>query len=590
MVLSTASKTVILTNLFGVLLFSLTGVFLTNCTQKGKLPEGDPDNGGLFLSEGFEAVVVVDSIGKARHLAVNENGDIYVKLTTGGRNAGNAALRDTDNDGKADSVAYFGDYQEEGGYGPNSMRIYNDYVYFSTKEAVYRNKLTPGKLVPESKIELILRDDYKVEHIAKTLAFDGEGHMYVAFGSTSNVCQEVNREPGSLGQNPCAELAEHAGIWQFDANKTNQTKKNGIRYATGIRSVIAMDWSHGSNSLYALQHGRDDLKRTWPSLYTDWQSAMLPAEEFFKVEQGMDGGWPYYYYDQIQNKKLLNPEYGGDGKKEGRGASYAQPLIGFPGHWAPNDLLFYTGNQFPERYKNGAFIAFHGSANRTSYPQSGYIVCFVPFKNGTPSGPWEVFADGFAKKDTILSSSDAVYRPMGLAEGPDGSLYIGDDVKGKIWRVMFKGSKENFGKTQLAEMEKRKTGIAIRTPDEVKDNLAVGMAGGGEKIYNSYCISCHQKDGQGDGNRFPPLNGSEWVNGDKERLINVLLKGLQGPVKVKGKSFEGVMPKHDFMSDADIAKVLTYTRLNFTNSSGIIQEAEVAAARKKLNPGTWGKK
>lgn len=570
--------------------FLLISISFITCNSREKLPDGDVDNAGLILPEGFDAVVVVDSIGNARHLAVNKNGDIYVKLTTGARNTGNIALRDVDHDGKADTIARFGDYQEESGYGPNSMRIYNDYLYFSTKGAVYRNKLTPGKLVPESKIERILTDDYKVEHIAKTLAFDGDGHMYVAFGSTSNVCQEMNREPGSLGQTPCAELAEHAGIWRFDANKTDQTKKDGMRYATGIRSVIAMEWSHANNSLFALQHGRDDLKRTWPALYTEWQSAMLPAEEFFKVAEGMDGGWPYYYYDQLQNKKLLSPEYGGDGKKTGKAASYAQPLIGFPGHWAPNDLHFYTGNQFPERYKNGAFIAFHGSAGRTSYPQSGYIVCFVPFKNGAPSGPWEVFADGFARKDTIVSSSDAVYRPMGLAEGPDGSLYISDDVKGKIWRIMFKGDKENFGVAQLAEMEKRKTEIGIKTPDEVKDNLATGMASGGEKIYESYCISCHQSDGKGDGNRFPPLNGSEWVNGNKERLISVLLKGLEGPVTVKGKSFEGVMPKHDFMPDADIAKVLSYVRLNFGNHSGIIREAEVAAIRKKLKAGAGGKK
>ena len=563
-------------------LFSLISIFFTTCNSKEKLPDGDVDNGGLILPGGFDAVVVVDSIGNARHLAVNENGDIYVKLTTGARNTGNIALRDVDHDGKADSIARFGDYQEESGYGPTSMRIHNDYLYFSTKGAIYRNKLTPGKLVPESKIERILSDKYEVEHIAKTLAFDGDGHMYVSFGSTSNVCQEMNRAPGSLGQTPCAELAEHAGIWRFDANKTDQTKKDGMRYATGIRSAIAMEWSQANNSLFALQHGRDDLMRTWPSLYTEWQSAMLPAEEFFKVGEGMDGGWPYYYYDQLQNKKLLSPEYGGDGKKTGKATSYAQPLIGFPGHWAPNDLHFYTGDQFPERYKNGAFIAFHGSAGRTSYPQSGYIVAFVPFKNGAPSGPWEVFADGFAKKDTILSSSDAAYRPMGLAEGPDGSLYIGDDVKGKIWRIMYKGNKENFGTTQLAEMEKRKTAIGIKTPDEVKDNLAIGILGDGEKIYKSYCISCHQSDGKGDGNRFPPLNGSEWVNGDKERLVNVLLKGLEGPITVKGKSFEGVMPRHDFLPDADIAKVLSYLRLNFSNHSDLIREAEVATIRKKL--------
>lgn len=574
-------RTIITTKLWALVLLLLVNIFFTGCNKKEKLPKGDMDNGGLFLPDAFEAVVVVDSIGNARHLAVNKNGDIYVKLTKSAQQSGSVALRDVNNDGKADSINYFGDYKEDAGYGANSMVIHNGYIYFSTKEAIYRNKLTPGKLVPESKTELILTDDYKVEHIAKTLAFDDDEHMYVAFGSTSNVCQVSNREPESVGEGPCAELAEHAGIWRFDANKTNQTKKDGIRYATGLRSIIAMDWNHADNTLYAVQHGRDDLKRTWPALYTDWQSAMLPSEEFFKVKEGMDGGWPYYYYDQLQNKKLLSPEYGGDGKKEGKGASYAQPLIGFPGHWAPNDLCFYTGDQFPERYKNGAFIAFHGSAGRVPYPQSGFIVCFVPFENGVATGKWEIFADGFAQRDTILNSKDAVYRPMGLANGPEGSLYISDDVKGKIWRVMFKGDKKNFGITKLAKMENRKMSISIKTPDEVRDNLSAGMGIGGEKIYNTYCISCHQANGKGDGNRFPPLDGSEWVNGDKEKLINVLLKGLTGTITVKTQSFDGVMPKHDFMSDADIAKVLTYIRISFTNNASAIHEQDVINVRNK---------
>ena len=255
--------------LFKLVFFLLIGGFFSRCNEKSNLPKGDIDNGGLFLPGGFEAVVVVDSIGNARHLAVNKNGDIYVKLTGANQNAGNAAIRDINNDGKADSIAWFGDYQVEGGYGPTSMRIYKDYLYFSTKGAVYRNKLTPGKLIPESKIELVLTDKYVTEHIGKALTFDDDGHMYVGFGSISNACQVINRAPESLGQNPCAELDEHAGIWRFDANKLGQTQKDGIRYATGLRSVMAMDWNHATNSLFALQHGRDDLHRTWPLLYSE---------------------------------------------------------------------------------------------------------------------------------------------------------------------------------------------------------------------------------------------------------------------------------------------------------------------------------
>jgi glucose/arabinose dehydrogenase len=167
---------------------------------------------------------------------------------------------------------------------------------------------------------------------------------------------------------------------------------------------------------------------------------------------------------------MLAPEYGGDGQKEATG--YADPLIGLPAHWAPNDLLFYKGSQFPERYKKGAFIAFHGSTNRTPYPQAGYIVAFVPFENGKPTGTWEVFADGFAGVDLISSKEDAQYRPMGLAEGPDGALYISDSKKGKIWCVRFTGNTSAFGEAQLAGMENRKGSSYLRPPDEKTDNLS----------------------------------------------------------------------------------------------------------------------
>jgi glucose/arabinose dehydrogenase len=92
---------------------------------------------------------------------------------------------------------------------------------------------------------------------------------------------------------------------------------------------------------------------------------------------------------------------------------------------------------FPERYRNGAFIAFHGSWNRAPEEQEGYYVVFVPFEGKIPSGDWEIFADGFAGVERINSPSDAKYRPCGLAQGPDGSLFVTDDVKGRVWRIMY---------------------------------------------------------------------------------------------------------------------------------------------------------
>ncbi|MFM9075624.1 MAG: PQQ-dependent sugar dehydrogenase, partial [Bacteroidota bacterium] len=193
------------------------------------------------------------------------------------------------------------------------------------------------------------------------------------------------------------------------------------------------------------------------------------AEEFMQVKEGNDFGWPYGYFDHKKGKRMLAPEYGGDGVKEASG--YQDPMMGMPAHWAPNDLLFYKGTQFPERYTRGAFVAFHGSTNRNPYPQGGYVVAFLPFEEGKPTGKWEVFADGFAGRDTLRTMEQAKFRPMGLAEGPDGSLYISESKKGRIWRVVFTGNRDQFGSAELATMEARKTVSYLRDPDAVADLL-----------------------------------------------------------------------------------------------------------------------
>jgi glucose/arabinose dehydrogenase len=172
-------------------------------------------------------------------------------------------------------------------------------------------------------------------------------------------------------------------------------------------------------------------------LYSEDDGVNLPAEEFFLIKEGADCGWPYCYYDNAKDMKLLAPEYGGNHKIQGRCETKTKPIVIFPAHYAPNDLLFYTGNQFPLKYKNGAFIAFHGSWNRSPQEQKGYNVVFVPFNGELPSGNWEVFADGFSGVSVIKSPQDAKYRPCGLAQGPDGSLYIVDDRKGKVWRISY---------------------------------------------------------------------------------------------------------------------------------------------------------
>ncbi len=395
----------------------------------------DPNNGGISLPAGFCATVFADDLGVARHMVVNGNGDVYVALQSPHAGGGIVALRDSTGDGHADIIKYFG---TESGTG---ISIHNGYLYFASDTEVLRYRLIPGQLLPDPHPQVVISGfPEQHEHAPKTIALDDKGHIYVNVGAPSNACQHEDRVPGSPGINPCPLLVQHGGIWVFDADRLNQIfGEDGSRYATGIRNAVAISWNTPVSALYATLMGRDQLYDNWPKLYSAQQSAELPAEEFVLIRRGNDFGWPYCYYDQLQNKRVLAPEYGGDGRKTGDCAGYGKPLLAFPGHWAPEAVLFYSSRLFPPAYGHGAFISFHGSWNRAPLPQAGYKVVFVPFKGITPAGGYQVFADGFAGETPILSPGTARYRPMGLAQGPDGALYIGDTQHGRIWRVIYTG-------------------------------------------------------------------------------------------------------------------------------------------------------
>ena len=561
--------------------FLLVGLAFAACRH----PEPDQDV-RLVLPEGFQAQVVVDSIGPARHIAVRSNGDLYVKLRRSGDGGSIVALRDTTGDYRADVIERFGAFADEPGGYHTEAKIHEGHLYVSTQLKVYRYRLTPDLLVPAHPPDTLIVDDHAHgvhEHITKPVAFDDQGHMYVPYGAPNNACQEPKRTPGVPGRDPCPDLEDHGGIWRYDKQGLNQTQADGHRFATGLRSIVAMDWNPVDGRLYAVMHGRDDVHRLWPNLFSQWQNALLPAEEFVRVTEGTDFGWPYCYYDQLQGQKVLAPEYGGDGQTVGRCNAFDAPLVGFPGHFAPNDLMFYRGDQFPAHYRNGAFIAFHGSTIRNPYPQAGYFVAFVPFEQGTPSGDWEVFANGFAGVDPIENTTDALYRPVGLATGPDGSLYIAESNRGKIWRIAYTGDRDQFGAAQLARMEEEKrTASNIRTPDQEADNLRRDAPLPVEEIYIAYCAPCHQRDGEGAPPRYPPLAGSEWVTGDKARLISVILNGLEGPIEVRGEPYNSTMPQHSFLSDAEVAQVATYVRQHFGNAASAVTAEEIREVRATL--------
>ena len=387
---------------------------------------------GLVLPVGFDAATVAKRLGRARHLVVNTNGDVYIKLERLRNGKGIIRLRDKNGDGTIDDTTGFGNY------GGTGIAIKNDYLYASSNTTVYRYKLNnnePDTAHPEIIVTGLVD---RGQHNSKSIILDNTGNLYVNIGAPSNVCQAQDRQTGAPGQDPCPILEYAGGVWQFKADQQNQSYPQGVRYVTGIRNIVGLDWNNETNTLFMMQHGRDGL--TDYHLYPDSLSVELPAEEMLEAKQsGADFGWPYCFYNQLEGKKVLNPEYGGDAKKVGRCDGVIPPAAAYPGHMAPNALLFYTGNQFPEKYKNGAFIAFHGSWNRAPLNQKGFFVVFQPFKDGKPNGEYEVFASGFAGRQNITNPNQAMYRPCGLAQGPDGSLYVSDDVKGMVWKISFSG-------------------------------------------------------------------------------------------------------------------------------------------------------
>jgi glucose/arabinose dehydrogenase len=390
----------------------------------------DPGNGGLELAPGFCAVVVADSIGRGRHLVVAPNGDILVALRSGrgeGDNGGLLALRDNDGDGRADVMDRFDESRATG------ISLRDGFIYFAPDDAVLRYPFEPGTLGPVGPPDTIVSGfPPHTRHAAKSALVDSDGSLFVNVGGPSNVCEAE----GSPGQDPCPQLERQGGIWRFEAGRIGQTQADGERYATGLRNTFAVTIDP-SGQLFGVQHGRDQLHQSWPALFTEEQGANKPSEELVRIERGDDFGWPYCYHDPELDRLVLSPEYGGDGEQSGLCSEKKGPEFAFPAHWAPEAIVFYTAEQFPARYRNGAFISFHGSWNRAPLPQDGYKVVFLPFESGRPAAEFEVFADGFAGPD--VSPRDALHRPTGLAVGPDGSLYIADDKGGRIWRVFYVG-------------------------------------------------------------------------------------------------------------------------------------------------------
>lgn len=528
-------------------------------------PAGDT---GITLPPGFCATIFADNLGNTRHIAVAADGTVYANTwngssyfrgTTGNPNGFLVAIQDTHHTGKADKITYFGATPAEGSKGGTGIGLYKGFIYAEMNDEIVRYPLAAGSDAPAGKPQVVLSGmPLGGDHPMHPFAINAKGQMFVDMGTATNSCQPKNRQPGVPGNEPCTELETRGGTWLYSADKLDQKFSPAERYATGLRNGMGLSFD-ASGRLFATQHGRDQLLQNWGKLYTDAKmTTELPAEELVLEKQGADFGWPFCYYDNFQKKLVLAPEYGGDGGKAvGVCAGKTAPVAAFPAHWAPNDMTIYNAKAFPAGYQGGAFIAFHGSWNRAPAVQDGFNVVFQPLKDGKASGDYVVFADGFAGPNK--ASGKAIFRPTGVAVGPDGALYISEDTKGRIWKVTYQGPASapvasapapQYG-AQAASGGAETSGLPI-PPGATAAQVAHGQV----VFKGGSCGACHGADAAG-GPVGPPLNtGSPiWTDGSLAAITDLITKGVPTP-----KQYRSPMPPMGGaqLSDDDLAAVSAY--------------------------------
>ncbi|HLG97008.1 MAG TPA: PQQ-dependent sugar dehydrogenase [Bryobacteraceae bacterium] len=397
----------------------------------------EPD--GLILPPGFHASVVAEDLGAVRHLTVRENGDIYVSTAVDKQNSGSGIIAlHLDPSHHSAQVEHFGSVA-----GGTGIRFYKGALYAASASAIYRFRFSGSDALVPGKDPDIIVDGLPAAHPGFNraniaLAFDAKGNMFVALEASANLCTAPDTPEGAppVGLKPCPDLGTRAGVWRFSANKIGQKfPTDGEQLATGIRDISSLDWSPTDGHLYGIMHGRDNTHRFWPNTISAEDDDNI-ADEMHRITKGTDFGWPYTYYDGARKMRLISPEYGGDGKTQAQAGVYSTPVLTFQSpRAAPVDLVFYSGSNFPASYRGGAFVVLHGTRNK-----NGYDLVFVPFNKNGVAGPPTVFVDGFAAFDpSSKTPGRARYRPVGAAIGPDGTLYVLDSQKGRLWRIAYGG-------------------------------------------------------------------------------------------------------------------------------------------------------
>lgn len=384
--------------------------FATPWFRQGPRVVAQPEGADLVVPEGFEVNVFADGLRHARKMALAPNGDVFLAEGNGGQIT---VLRDADGDGVAERRETFA----TGLSRPFGLAFQGGYLYVGNHDAVVRFPYAPGQVTadgpPQHVVDLpasgaALDQDTAdrlgidvsrtrgYNHWTRNLVFGPDGRkLYVAIGSATNA---------TPGDDP-----RRAAINEYDADGSGHRV-----YASGLRNPVGMAFHPGTRVLWTAVQERDHLG---DDLVPDFVTSVVDGGFY---------GWPYAYIG-AHAEPILN------GARPDLVESTIVPDVLLGAHTAALGLTFYTGEQFPAEYRGSAFVALHGSINRSSLV--GYAVVQIPFREGKPAGEPVPFLSGFIVKD---DEEKVVWgRPVDVLQAPDGSLLISDDGGNRIYRVRY---------------------------------------------------------------------------------------------------------------------------------------------------------
>ncbi|QCR22036.1 sorbosone dehydrogenase family protein [Pontibacter sp. SGAir0037] len=345
---------------------------------------------------GFSVTTFAGDLKHPRWIYVAPNQDIFVAESDDEEKSANriTLFRDTNKDGKPDVQEVFAEDLNQ----PLGMLVLNNYFYVANTDGLVRYPYRNGQTKLSGKGEKIVElpaGGYN-HHWTRNIIPNADGSkIYISVGSASNVgeygMQEENRRAAILEINPDG---------------------SGERiFASGLRNPVGMAWAPNSATLWTSVNERDNLG---DDLVPDYLTS---------VKDGGFYGWPFAYFGPKEDPRRA-------GERPDLVQQTIVPDVALGSHTSSLGLAFYTGNAFPAKYRNGAFIGQHGSWNRSEF--SGYKVLFVPFNNGKPAGKPEDFLTGFIAEG---GGEDVYGQPVGIAVLPDGAMLIADDAGNTVWRV-----------------------------------------------------------------------------------------------------------------------------------------------------------